>query len=54
MEIYELLSYMGDINASDLHLSPNSPPIYRVDGELIKTRQDPLQPEDVHILVLTL
>ena len=51
MEIYELLSYMGEVNASDLHLSPNSPPIYRIDGELVKTRQDPLQPEDVHLLI---
>ena len=51
MEIYELLSYMGEVNASDLHLSPNSPPIYRIDGELIKTKQEPLHAEDVHLLV---
>ena len=51
MEIYELLSYMGEVNASDLHLSPYSPPIYRIDGELIKTKQEPLQPDDVHLLV---
>ena len=51
MEIYELLSYMGEVNASDLHLSPNSPPIYRIDGELIKTTQNPLRPDDVHLLV---
>lgn len=51
MEIYELLSYMGEVNASDLHLSPHSPPIYRIDGELIKTKQEPLQPDDVHLLV---
>ncbi len=51
MEIYELLSYMGEVNASDLHLSPNSPPIYRIDGELIKTKQEPLRSDDVHLLV---
>ena len=51
MEIYDLLSYMGEINASDLHLSPNSPPIYRIDGALVKTRQSPLLPDDVHLLV---
>ena len=51
MEIYELLSYMGEVNASDLHLSPNSPPIYRIDGELIRTKQEPLEPDDVHLLV---
>lgn len=51
MEIYDLLSYMDEINASDLHLSPNSPPIYRIDGELIKIRHDPLLPDDVHLLI---
>ena len=51
MEIYELLSYMGKINASDLHLRPNSPPIYRIDGALVKTKDKPLLPEDVHILI---
>ncbi|MFC1786029.1 type IV pilus twitching motility protein PilT, partial [Candidatus Neomarinimicrobiota bacterium] len=51
MEIYELLSYMAEINASDLHLRPNSPPIYRIDGALVKTKDKPLLPEDVHILI---
>lgn len=51
MEIYDLLSYMDEVNASDLHLSPNSPPIYRIDGEIIKTKQPPLLPDDVHLLV---
>ncbi|MEE9574244.1 MAG: ATPase, T2SS/T4P/T4SS family, partial [Candidatus Neomarinimicrobiota bacterium] len=51
MEIYELLSYMEEVNASDLHLSPNSTPIYRIDGDLIKSKQDPLQPDDVHLLI---
>ncbi len=51
MEIYELLSYMGEVNASDLHLSPNSPPIYRIDGELIRTKKEPLEPDDVHLLI---
>lgn len=41
---------MDEINASDLHLSPNSPPIYRIDGELIKTRHEKLLPDDVHLL----
>lgn len=51
MEIYDLLAYMKEVNASDLHLSPNSPPIYRIEGELIKTKQAPLLPDDVHLLV---
>jgi len=51
LEIYDLLSYMDEINASDLHLSPNSPPIYRIDGDLVKTKQSPLLPDDVHLLI---
>ena len=51
MEIYDLLSYMDELNASDLHLSPNSPPIYRIDGELVRTKHEPLLPDDVHLLV---
>ena len=51
MEIYDLLAYMGEVKASDLHLRPNSPPIYRIDGELIKTKQEPLLADDVHLLV---
>lgn len=51
MEIYDLLSYMDEVNASDLHLSPNSPPIYRIDGEMIKVKHAPLLPNDVHLLI---
>ena len=42
---------MDELNASDLHLSPNSPPIYRIDGELVRTKHEPLLPDDVHLLV---
>ena len=51
MEIYDLLAYMEEINASDLHLRPNSPPIYRIDGEMVKTKQPPLLADDVHLLI---
>lgn len=51
MEIYDLLAYMEEIKASDLHLRPNSPPIYRIDGEMVKTKQPPLLADDVHLLV---
>jgi twitching motility protein PilT len=42
---------MRVIEASDLHLSPFSPPIYRVDGELFPTKLNVLMAEDVHVLV---
>jgi twitching motility protein PilT len=33
--MHDMLKRMGDIQASDLHLTANSPPLYRVDGSLI-------------------
>ncbi|MFQ6612729.1 MAG: type IV pilus twitching motility protein PilT [Fidelibacterota bacterium] len=51
MEIYDLLSFMEEKNASDLHLSPYSAPIVRIDGEIRRMKLNSLQPEDVHILV---
>lgn len=51
MEIYELLNFMREIGASDLHLSPFSVPIVRVDGEMRKSKLKTLLPEEVHILI---
>lgn len=45
---------MRDVDASDLHISPNSPPIFRVNGELIRTKMKPLTPENTHMLVYDL
>lgn len=50
-EIYDLLSFMRTADASDLHLSANSPPILRVDGDLRKTELPSLLPEEVHTLI---
>lgn len=51
MEIYELLNFMRDAGASDLHLSPYSSPIVRIDGEMRKTKLKPMLPEEVHVLI---
>ncbi len=51
VEIYDLLNFMRKSEASDLHLSSNSPPILRVDGELRKTELPSLLPADVHTLI---
>jgi len=51
MEIFDLLDFMRELEASDLHLSPNSRPIVRVNGKLKRCDLDVLAPEDVHILV---
>lgn len=54
MDIYSLLTFMRDVDASDLHISPNSPPIFRVNGELMRTKMKPLTPENTHMLVYDL
>ncbi|MBC8402122.1 MAG: type IV pilus twitching motility protein PilT [Candidatus Marinimicrobia bacterium] len=51
MKVHELLNFMREVNASDLHLSPFSAPIVRINGEIQRSKLTPLQPEDVHILV---
>ncbi len=50
MEIYELLNFMRELGASDLHLSPYSPPAVRMDGEIRRSKLSPMSPEDVHML----
>ena len=44
--IDELLSEMMARNASDLHIKAGSPPVIRVDGELLLLDEPPLTPED--------
>lgn len=51
MEIYELLNFVREVGASDLHLSPYSAPIVRVDGKIRRSKLDPLEPEEVNVLV---
>jgi twitching motility protein PilT len=48
MEIIELLKLMAEKNASDLHLRVPSPPVLRIDGELvIQEHLPPLAREDI-------
>ncbi len=42
MEITELLKFMLDNKASDLHLAANNPPIVRIDGDLQRIKTDVL------------
>ncbi len=48
--IEELLEAARERNASDLHLTPYSPPIVRVVGELLPLPYPPLAPEDTRRL----
>jgi len=51
MEIFDLLTFMREVNASDLHLSPMSPPLVRIDGKMRKTKLASLSAEEVNLLV---
>ena len=46
----QLLKTVVDQNASDLHISVNSPPRVRIDGSLIPLQVEPLREEDVKTL----
>lgn len=50
----ELLELMVQRDASDLHLTVGSPPQLRVDGKLVKTDFDLLQPEDTKKLAYSI
>jgi twitching motility protein PilT len=54
MEMLELLNMVVDKKASDLHLISNSPPVVRVNGELIYTHLVELDEEEVKRLIYCL
>jgi len=50
MDMNELLKLMVNKGASDLHLTVPSPPVFRIDGELIPQRDlPPLTPKDIEL-----
>lgn len=51
MDITQLLAFTMQNNASDLHLSPNNPPIIRADGELKRIKTDPLMSDDIRTML---
>jgi len=48
----QLLSYMAQQQASDLHLKPMRPPLIRVRGKLIAVKTEPLKPTDLEKMLL--
>lgn len=54
MNILDLLKMTVQKEASDLHLTPGSPPILRIYGELIPVKEDRLLPEDTKKMVFQL
>lgn len=51
VDITDLLNFVRKVRASDLHLSPNCPPMARVNGEIRQADLPALSPEEVHTLV---
>jgi twitching motility protein PilT len=49
-ELEQMLIEMAQRNASDLHVIAGAPPIFRVDGILLKSERAPIGSEDVHSL----
>ena len=54
MNIQELLKKMIDMRASDLHLTNNSSPLYRVDGRLVPSSAEKLTPDEVQKLAYSI
>jgi twitching motility protein PilT len=53
LEIGEILRIMVDRGGSDLHLKVPTPPVLRIDGELIPQEdQSPLNPEDIEAVFM--
>ena len=51
MLIEELLEDAVGKGASDIHISANLPPVFRIDGKLIRTNMEALTAENVETLV---
>lgn len=51
MDILDLLHFMRDVKASDLHLHPLSRPVVRVDGEIRRAKLPAFNPEDLHLMI---
>src|SRR5436190_11793577 len=50
-QMSDLLALAIHSGASDLHLRVNEPPLYRVDGRLIRAEGPPVDPEDAFGLI---
>ena len=51
MTIEEILSLAKEKKASDIHLSPGSPVMLRIDGQLLPQTQERLSPNEVETLM---
>jgi twitching motility protein PilT len=50
--IDDLLEQMAELNASDLHITTDSPPVYRIRGEIVRVADlQPFTPDDTRALL---
>lgn len=54
MDMYSLLKEMKEREASDLHIIPGIPPVFRIDGELKLSEDERITPEQSKSLVYSL
>ncbi|HOQ90794.1 MAG TPA: type IV pilus twitching motility protein PilT [Candidatus Hydrogenedentes bacterium] len=54
MDFRELFDLVREQQASDLLISAGAPPVLRINGDLYRTKTDPLTPEDTRALVYSL
>lgn len=50
----QLLLHMVDLNASDLHISAGNPPLYRLNGSLVRTEFDRMLPADIQRMIYSI
>ena len=50
----ELLLLSIQENASDLHLTENTPPVLRIDGRLVMLKRDPLSRQDMQEMIFNI
>src|SRR5687768_4243628 len=49
-----ILKTMLEQGASDLHVTVGSPPAFRINGQIVRIKMDPLTPEDTKVLCYSL
>ena len=54
LDIHRLLEIMVKQGASDLHLTVNAPAAYRINGEVVRLRGEPLKPDEIQRLAYSL
>ncbi|MCB1034004.1 MAG: PilT/PilU family type 4a pilus ATPase [Acidobacteria bacterium] len=54
MDLDSLLKFMTKKGASDLHLKPTRPPLLRINGRLIPIDVEPLKPQNIEAMLLSI